>query len=117
MCYRNACWVAANTISRGRSLMQHMMAAMQGATESFLPHGVCYSWNWKLLSLHVASDALIGLSYVVISAALTYLVMKARREIPFSAMFIAFGVFIVACGFTHFIEILTLWRPAYWFAG
>jgi signal transduction histidine kinase len=32
-------------------------------------------------------------------------------------MFIAFGVFIVACGFTHFIEILTLWRPAYWFSG
>jgi len=97
--------------------MQHMMTAMQGAGDVLLPHGVCYSWNWKLLSLHVASDALIGLSYVVISAALTYLVMKARREIPFSAMFIAFGVFIVACGFTHFIEILTLWRPAYWFSG
>ena len=97
--------------------MQHMMTAMQGASEAFIPHGFCYSWNWKLLSLHVVSDGLIGLSYVVISAALTYLVMKARREIPFSAMFIAFGVFIVACGFTHFIEILTLWRPAYWFAG
>ena len=97
--------------------MQHMMTAMQGATEAFIPHGFCYSWNWKLLSLHVVSDGLIGLSYVVISAALTYLVMKARREIPFSAMFIAFGVFIVACGFTHFIEILTLWRPAYWFSG
>jgi len=97
--------------------MQHMMAAMQGATDAFIPHGVCYSWNWKLVSLHVISDGLIGLAYVVISAALTYLVMKARREIPFSAMFIAFGVFIVACGFTHFIEILTLWRPAYWFSG
>ena len=97
--------------------MEHLMAAAQGAADGFIPHGFCYSWNWKLLSLHVVSDALIGLSYVVISAALTYLVMKARREIPFSAMFIAFGVFIVACGFTHFIEILTLWRPAYWFAG
>jgi signal transduction histidine kinase len=97
--------------------MQHVMTTMQDAGGALLPHGVCYSWNWKLLSLHVVSDGLIGLSYVVISAALTYLVMKARREIPFSAMFIAFGVFIVACGFTHFIEILTLWRPAYWFSG
>ena len=97
--------------------MQHVMATMNGGANAFIPHGFCYSWNWKLLSLHVVSDGLIGLSYVVISAALTYLVMKARREIPFSTMFIAFGVFIVACGFTHFIEILTLWRPAYWFSG
>jgi signal transduction histidine kinase len=97
--------------------MQHVMTAAQVAANGFIPHGFCYSWNWKLLSLHVVSDGLIGLSYVLISGALTYLVVKARREIPFSAMFIAFGVFIVACGFTHFVEIMTLWRPAYWFAG
>jgi signal transduction histidine kinase len=97
--------------------MQHVMTAAQVAANGFIPHGFCYSWNWKLLTLHVVSDGLIGLSYVVISGALTYLVVKARRDIPFSAMFIAFGVFIVACGFTHFVEIMTLWRPAYWFAG
>jgi signal transduction histidine kinase len=97
--------------------MQHMMTAAQAAANGFIPHGFCYSWNWKLLTLHVVSDGLIGLSYVVISGALTYLVVKARHAIPFSAMFIAFGVFIVACGFTHFVEIMTLWRPAYWFAG
>jgi len=61
------------------------------------------SWGWPLLTLHVISDALIGLSFVVISGALTYLGIKARREIPFSAMFIAFGVFLVACAFTHFV--------------
>jgi len=61
------------------------------------------TWGWPLLTLHVLSDALIGLSFIVISAALTYLGVKARREIPFSAMFIAFGVFLVACAFTHFV--------------
>jgi signal transduction histidine kinase len=32
-------------------------------------------------------------------------------------MFVAFGVFIAACGATHFVEIWTLWQPVYWFAG
>jgi signal transduction histidine kinase len=96
--------------------MHHTTTPAQDAV-NFLPHGFCYLWDWKLLTLHVVADGLIGIAYVVISAALVYLVYRARREIPFSAMFIAFGVFIVACGMTHFVEILTLWRPAYWFAG
>ena len=75
------------------------------------------TWGWPLLTLHVLSDALIGLSFIVISGALTYLGVKARREIPFSAMFIAFGVFLVACAFTHFVQIVTLWQPAYWLSG
>ena len=32
-------------------------------------------------------------------------------------MFLAFGAFIIACGGTHFVEIFTLWVPAFWFAG
>ena len=28
-------------------------------------------------------------------------------------MFVCFGMFIVACGFTHIMEILTVWRPHY----
>src|SRR5689334_5457639 len=75
------------------------------------------AWGWPLLTLHALSDAVIGLSFVVISAALTYLGIKARRDIPFSAMFIALGVFLVACAFTHFVEIVTLWQPAFWFSG
>jgi signal transduction histidine kinase len=32
-------------------------------------------------------------------------------------MFLAFGTFIIACGFTHFMEIVVLWKPLYWLAG
>jgi PAS domain S-box-containing protein len=60
---------------------------------------------------------LIGISYVAISATLAYLVHRARRDIPFSWMFLAFGLFIVACGGTHFMEVLTVWHPFYWLAG
>jgi PAS domain S-box-containing protein len=87
------------------------------ASGNFLPHGFCYQWNPALLLTHVASDVLIGVSYVVISVALAVLVHRARRDIPFSRVFVAFGLFIVACGMTHFMEVWTLWQPAYWVSG
>ncbi|HEY0995648.1 MAG TPA: PAS domain-containing sensor histidine kinase [Gemmatimonadaceae bacterium] len=84
------------------------------AADGFLPHGFCYLWNPPLLWTHLLSDLLIGVSYVTISFSLAYLVRRARRDIPFSLAFVAFGLFIVTCGLTHFMEIWTLWRPVYW---
>ncbi len=83
----------------------------------FLPHVYCYLYDRKLIALHVGSDAAIWLSYIAISVTLTYLVYRTRREVPFSWMFLAFGTFIIACGFTHFMEVIVLWRPLYWLAG
>ena len=91
--------------------------APPAAAPSFLPHGFCYQWNTPLLAVHVGSDLLIGLAYVVISVALAVLVHRARRDIPFSKLFVMFGLFIVACGMTHFMEIWTLWQPVYWVSG
>jgi signal transduction histidine kinase len=54
---------------------------------------------------------------VVISFALAALVHRARRDIPFHVLFVAFGLFIITCAFTHFMEIWTLWRPVYWLSG
>jgi PAS domain S-box-containing protein len=84
---------------------------------SFLPHAVCYLWDTSLLALHAVSDALIGIAYVAISATLAYLVYRARRDVPFHWVFLAFGLFIVACGMTHFMELWTLWSARYWLAG
>ncbi len=85
--------------------------------DGFLPHGYCYLWNKPLLLTHLTSDLLIGISYVVISFALASLVLRARRDIPFHLIFIAFGLFIITCGMTHFMEVVTLWQPVYWLAG
>jgi PAS domain S-box-containing protein len=85
--------------------------------EPFMPHGHCYLWDPGLLWTHVISDVLIGLAYVSISATLGYMVLRARRDLPFHWMVIAFGVFIIACGGTHFVEAWTVWHPDYWFAG
>ena len=93
----------------------HDHAAVAGA--EFLPHGFCYLWNPGLLWTHVTADFLIGTAYVVISVALAWLVHSVRREIPFSWVFVAFGLFIITCGLTHFVEIWTLWQPVYWLSG
>jgi len=85
--------------------------------KDFLPHATCYLRNPKMIWLHVTSDLVIGFSYVAISSTLAYLVHRARKEIPFHWMFLAFGLFIVMCGFTHFMEVWTVWKPFYWLAG
>src|SRR5271170_3578288 len=107
---------AALALSAGALVM--IPSALRSITSSnFLPHATCYLYNKQLIALHVGSDTAIWLAYVAISCTLVYLVWKTRREIPFSWMFLAFGTFIVACGFTHFMEVVVLWKPLYWLAG
>lgn len=83
----------------------------------FMPHTTCYLQISSLIRLHLFSDVLIGCSYVFISGTLAYLVYRARRDIPFHWIFLAFGMFIVACGMTHFMEVVTLWKPTFWLSG
>jgi len=82
----------------------------------FMPHGMCYLWNARLIYLHVISDSLIALSYFAIPVILIWFV-RQRRNVPFGWMFGLFGVFIVACGSTHVMEVWTLWHPDYWLSG
>ncbi len=89
---------------------------MSLGSTGFLPHAVCYLWDRWLLVIHALSDTLIGLAYLAISLSLVYFVRR-RRDVPFPSMFLAFGAFIVACGATHFMEVWTLWQPAYWLAA
>src|SRR5690242_6698358 len=84
---------------------------------SYLPHRYCYLAQPGLVWTHVSADMLIGLAYVAISFTLAYMVYKGRRDIPFHWMFLAFGLFIVACGGTHFVETLTVRAPVSAFSG
>jgi hypothetical protein len=98
-------------------LVQNLFAVGNGS-EFFMTHEHCYLGINSLVVMHFSSDLLIGLSYVAISLTLTYLVYRARRDMPFHWVFLAFGLFIVACGSTHFIEVWTTFNaPVYWFAG
>lgn len=80
----------------------------------FHPHGYCYLWEPALVGAHVGADVVIGTSYLAISCTLAYLFYRVGRGVPFSWMFLIFGAFIVACGSTHFMEVVTLWSPVFW---
>jgi len=68
------------------------------------------------MRLHLISDFLIATAYFVIPFTLVNFVRK-RRDLPFNWMFVCFGIFILACGMTHVMEIITLWKPYYWVSG
>ena len=70
----------------------------------FMPHGYCYMWVPGLVWLHVISDSLIALAYLSIPFTLAYFVRR-RTDLPFNWMFLCFGVFILACGATHVMEV------------
>ena len=82
------------------------------SSNGFMPHIHCYLAKPGIVWAMVSTDGLIGLSYVLIAFSLYTLVRKI--QLPFSPMFLAFGLFIFACGITHFMEVYTLWVPAYW---
>ena len=105
------------------------MDPLRGISDAFMPHGMCYLWQPGLLWTHVLSDALIALAYFAIPATLAYSVYQGRqvlegsdrspieRGAAYGWMFIAFGVFIFACGMTHVLGIWNVWRPDYWLSG
>ena len=82
----------------------------------FMPQGHCYLWDPGLMRVHLISDFLIAAAYFVIPITLLLFVRK-RRDLPFNWMFVCFSIFIAACGMTHVMEIITLWKPYYWLSG
>ncbi|MEA1647403.1 PAS domain S-box protein [Nitrospirillum sp. BR 11164] len=80
------------------------------------PHGFCLSWLPGLIWLHAGSDAVIGLSYFSIPLALAWFVRK-RNDLAYRWVGHLFVAFILACGLTHMLSILTLWMPAYGVEG
>ena len=85
-------------------------------SSDFMPHGYCYLWKSGLIWLHVISDILIALAYFSIPVTLIYFIRK-RRDLPFHWLFVSFGIFILACGATHIMEVWTLWHATYWLSG
>jgi PAS domain S-box-containing protein len=80
--------------------------------QDYMPHGMCFLWQPELIALHVASDSFIALAYYSIPVALIYFVSK-RKDLAFSSIFVLTGLFILACGTTHVMNVWTLWNPDY----
>ncbi len=80
-------------------------------------HGMVRGADPSLLYTHVASDVVTAFSYLSIAIGLTLLVYRLRRDLPFSALFLLFGAFIVLCGATHFLAVASLWWSPGWISA
>jgi signal transduction histidine kinase/CheY-like chemotaxis protein len=76
------------------------------------PHGFCLLWEPGLIWTYATSDFMIGIAYFSIPAALAVFARR-RRDLVFRPVFWLFAAFIFLCGATHFLDVLTLWVPAY----
>ena len=82
----------------------------------FLPHGHCYMWSPGVLWMNVVADILIAMAYFTIPFALLY-IARRRRDLPFDWLVVCFGIFIVACGLTHVMDVWNVWHTHYWLEG
>ncbi len=82
----------------------------------FMPHGMCYFWRPDVLWLNVVSDGLIAAAYFAIPVLLVELVRR-RKNLTFHWIFWMFAAFILLCGTTHLLNVLTVWDPVYRFDG
>lgn len=55
------------------------------------------------------SNGIIAVSYASIPVFLLAFVSR-RKDIPFSWVLVLFGAFILACGATHFVHVIGIWR-------
>jgi signal transduction histidine kinase len=79
----------------------------------FMPHGHSFQWDPGILWTSVISDALIFAAYTAIPFTLVFQIMRKRKDLPFNWMFVCFGLFIIACGLSHLMAIVTMWKPYY----
>ncbi len=75
------------------------------------PHGFCLLWRPGLLWTHALADLATGGAYVAISLALAVIVRR-RQDLAFRPLAWLFIGFILLCGATHWLDILTLWVAA-----
>jgi PAS domain S-box-containing protein len=80
------------------------------------PHGFCLLWQPGLIWTYTVSDIGIGLAYFSIPIALA-IFARRRSDLVFRPIFWLFAAFILLCGTTHFLDVLTLWVPAYGIEG
>ena len=78
----------------------------------FMPHGMCLLWKPSVLWVLVIANAAIALAYASIPITLTKIYLK-RQDFKLKGIFLLFAAFIVLCGMTHFISIITYWKPIY----
>lgn len=88
-----------------------------------MPHGWCFRWEPALIAVQVLGNLGIAFAYFAMPLTMGYL-LRRKREIsvawiPPWVVWMAAGYagFILLCGITHVLEVVTIWSPIYWIEG
>lgn len=84
---------------------------------AYMPHGYCFLWMPDILWMHIIGDVVTAMAYYSIPATLLYIMISRRKSLPFRWVFVLFAAFILLCGTTHIIGLITLWYPIYFIEG
>jgi signal transduction histidine kinase/CheY-like chemotaxis protein len=92
--------------------MFNALSAWLFDSSGLTPHGFCLLWQPGLIWTYALSDAGIGLAYFSIPLALG-VIARRRQDLVFQPLLLLFAAFILLCGATHWLDVVTLWLPLY----
>ena len=81
-----------------------------------MPHAVCWAADPGLIWTMVITNSITFLSYLTIAFTLLYLFRRTGRILArdWGYFVVGFALFILACGSTHLLEVITTWTPIFW---
>jgi signal transduction histidine kinase len=80
---------------------------------TLIPHGACLLWQLELIWLNAVSDAVIAGAFFAAAVVLALFLWRRSHDVMFRGGVWAFAIFMMMCGVTRLLSILTLWVPAY----
>ena len=85
-------------------------------SHSLMPHAVCWAADPALIWTMVVTNLITFLSYLTIACTLFYLVRRTGKILvrDWGYFLLVFALFILACGSTHLLEVITTWSPIFW---
>lgn len=96
-------------------LLKAMIEFLKNIFEGdFMPHGHCYFWKPEILWSHAIADSVIALAYFSIPVSL-YNIFRLRKDFVYGRLMLLFAIFILGCGATHLVSVITIWNPVYRF--
>jgi signal transduction histidine kinase len=108
--------LAAAVLLVGLEVLAHTGVLAGLLSPHYLPHRFCYLQQPWLVWTNVTMDGLIAISYASIFISLFSVAGKLRSIQGLNTylwILVAFATFIVACGGTHMMELITVWWPEY----
>jgi signal transduction histidine kinase len=81
------------------------------------PHGASLLWKPELIWLNAISDTLIACAFFAAAVVLALFLWRRWNDVMFRGVFWVFSIFMLLCGVTRVLSILTLWVPVYGIEG